>query len=107
MAVEELVELRFRLADGSDIGPSKYNSSATVTSLKEKIIAQWPKGNTQFSLWKCKFIHTVGLHNLFRFGFLFVCFALMFSCWNWSFKCEVFSSIVHVSYMFSMCFAEQ
>ena len=44
MAVHELVELKFRLADGSDIGPSKYNSSATVTSLKEKIIAQWPKG---------------------------------------------------------------
>ncbi|KAG6402435.1 hypothetical protein SASPL_134628 [Salvia splendens] len=43
MAVHELVELKFRLADGSDIGPSKYNSSATVTSLKENIIAQWPK----------------------------------------------------------------
>ncbi|KAH6786701.1 membrane-anchored ubiquitin-fold protein 6 precursor [Perilla frutescens var. hirtella] len=43
MAVEELVELKFRLADGSDIGPSKYSSSTTVTSLKEKIIAQWPK----------------------------------------------------------------
>lgn len=44
MAVEELVELKFRLADGSDIGPNKYSSSTTVTSLKEKIIAQWPKG---------------------------------------------------------------
>ncbi|EYU43584.1 hypothetical protein ABFS83_03G013700 [Erythranthe nasuta] len=43
MATDELVELKFRLADGSDIGPSKYNSSATVSSLKEKIIAQWPK----------------------------------------------------------------
>ncbi|XP_042057022.1 membrane-anchored ubiquitin-fold protein 3-like [Salvia hispanica] len=43
MAVDELVELKFRLSDGSDIGPSKYNSSATVTSLKEKIIALWPK----------------------------------------------------------------
>lgn len=43
MAVEELVELKFRLADGSDIGPNKYSSSTTVTSLKEKIIAQWPK----------------------------------------------------------------
>ncbi|XP_051124338.1 membrane-anchored ubiquitin-fold protein 6 isoform X2 [Andrographis paniculata] len=45
MAADELVELKFRLADGSDIGPSKYNSSATVSSLKEKIIAQWPKDN--------------------------------------------------------------
>ncbi|KAK6116113.1 hypothetical protein DH2020_008382 [Rehmannia glutinosa] len=43
MAVDELIDLKFRLADGSDIGPSKYNASATVTSLKEKIIAQWPK----------------------------------------------------------------
>lgn len=43
MSGDELVELKFRLADGSDIGPSKYNSGATVTSLKEKIIAQWPK----------------------------------------------------------------
>ncbi|XP_011098040.1 membrane-anchored ubiquitin-fold protein 3 [Sesamum indicum] len=43
MAGDELVELKFRLADGSDIGPSKYNSSTTVTSLKERIIAQWPK----------------------------------------------------------------
>lgn len=43
MAGDELVELKFRLADGSDIGPSKYNSTATVTSLKEKIIAQWPQ----------------------------------------------------------------
>lgn len=44
MAVEELVELKFRLADGSDIGPSKYSSTTTVTSLKERIISQWPKG---------------------------------------------------------------
>ncbi|XP_051126505.1 membrane-anchored ubiquitin-fold protein 6-like [Andrographis paniculata] len=43
MAVEELVELKFRLADSTDIGPSKYKTSATVASLKEKIIAQWPK----------------------------------------------------------------
>lgn len=49
MAADELVELKFRLADGSDIGPSKYNSTATVTSLKEKIIAQWPKGFESYS----------------------------------------------------------
>ncbi|CAL5386154.1 unnamed protein product [Camellia sinensis] len=44
MAGEDLIELKFRLADGTDIGPSKYNPSTTVGSLKEKIIAQWPKG---------------------------------------------------------------
>ncbi|KAG8377347.1 hypothetical protein BUALT_Bualt08G0023700 [Buddleja alternifolia] len=43
MAGDELVELKFRLADGSDIGPDKYSSSTPVTSLKEKIIALWPK----------------------------------------------------------------
>ncbi|KAL1536219.1 Membrane-anchored ubiquitin-fold protein 3, variant 2 [Salvia divinorum] len=43
MAVDELVELKFRLADGSDIGPSKYSPTTTVTSLKERIISQWPK----------------------------------------------------------------
>ncbi|XP_019175313.1 PREDICTED: membrane-anchored ubiquitin-fold protein 6-like [Ipomoea nil] len=43
MAVAELVEIKFRLADGSDIGPNKYSPSSTVGSLKEKIIAQWPK----------------------------------------------------------------
>uniref|UniRef100_A0A5B6YM42 Membrane-anchored ubiquitin-fold protein n=1 Tax=Davidia involucrata TaxID=16924 RepID=A0A5B6YM42_DAVIN len=43
MAGEELIELKFRLADGTDIGPSKYNPSITVGSLKEKILAQWPK----------------------------------------------------------------
>ena len=44
MAGEDLVELKFRLADGTGIGPSKYSSATTVASLKEKIHAQWPKG---------------------------------------------------------------
>lgn len=43
MAAEELIEVKFRLADGNDIGPSKYSSVTTVGSLKEKIISQWPK----------------------------------------------------------------
>lgn len=44
MAAEELIEVKFRLADGTDIGPGKYSSISTVGSLKEKIISQWPKG---------------------------------------------------------------
>lgn len=44
MGDEDLMELKFRLADGTDIGPSKYSQFMTVASLKEKIIAQWPKG---------------------------------------------------------------
>ncbi|XP_065847639.1 membrane-anchored ubiquitin-fold protein 3-like [Euphorbia lathyris] len=43
MAGENLFELKFRLADGTDIGPSKYSPATTVTTLKEKIIAQWPR----------------------------------------------------------------
>lgn len=44
MAAAELVDIKFRLADGTDIGPDKYGPSSTVGSLKEKIISQWPKG---------------------------------------------------------------
>ncbi|XP_068662729.1 membrane-anchored ubiquitin-fold protein 3-like [Aristolochia californica] len=36
------VEVKFRLYDGSDIGPSKYAPSVTIGSLKDKIIAEWP-----------------------------------------------------------------
>ncbi|XP_043707631.1 membrane-anchored ubiquitin-fold protein 3-like isoform X2 [Telopea speciosissima] len=43
MAKEELIELKFRLFDGTDIGPNKYSPSTTVGTLKELILAQWPK----------------------------------------------------------------
>ncbi|XP_010261181.1 PREDICTED: membrane-anchored ubiquitin-fold protein 3-like isoform X2 [Nelumbo nucifera] len=43
MAADELIELKFRLFDGTDIGPNKYNPSTTVGSLKEIILAQWPQ----------------------------------------------------------------
>ncbi|TQE02869.1 hypothetical protein C1H46_011528 [Malus baccata] len=42
-AGQDLIELKFRLFDGTDIGPQKYSPSTTVQSLKEKILAQWPK----------------------------------------------------------------
>ncbi|KAL3687521.1 hypothetical protein R1sor_013830 [Riccia sorocarpa] len=42
MAGEDLVELKFRLYDGTDIGPSKYAPATTVATLKESILAQWP-----------------------------------------------------------------
>ncbi|KAJ8477988.1 hypothetical protein OPV22_021715 [Ensete ventricosum] len=44
MAVEDLIELKFRLFDGTDIGPNKYDPSTTVASLKEAILARWPQG---------------------------------------------------------------
>lgn len=41
--VEDQIEIRFRLPDGSDIGPKSYSAAATVISLKETILAEWPK----------------------------------------------------------------
>lgn len=67
MAGEDLVELKFRLADGTDIGPSKYSPATTVASLKEKILAQWPRGYS----------------NFFIFTFIIVCimnFVLLVFC---------------------------
>jgi hypothetical protein len=44
MPEEELVELKFRLFDGSDIGPFRYSPTSTVSMLKERIFSEWPKG---------------------------------------------------------------
>ncbi|KAK1317072.1 Membrane-anchored ubiquitin-fold protein 3 [Acorus calamus] len=40
---QEQLEIKFRLHDGSDIGPSKYSPATSVATLKESILAQWPK----------------------------------------------------------------
>ncbi|KAK1269300.1 Membrane-anchored ubiquitin-fold protein 1 [Acorus gramineus] len=40
---QEQLEIKFRLYDGSDIGPSKYSPATSVATLKESILAQWPK----------------------------------------------------------------
>lgn len=42
---DDLIELKFRLADGSDIGPGKYSPDTAVASLKEKVVSQWPRGS--------------------------------------------------------------
>uniref|UniRef100_K3YAE7 UBL3-like ubiquitin domain-containing protein n=1 Tax=Setaria italica TaxID=4555 RepID=K3YAE7_SETIT len=40
----EEVEVKFRLFDGSDIGPVRCNAAATtVAALKERVVADWPK----------------------------------------------------------------
>ncbi|CAL9138766.1 unnamed protein product, partial [Musa hybrid cultivar] len=46
MPEEDLVELKFRLYDGSDIGPIRYSSSSTIAMLKERIISEWPRGRS-------------------------------------------------------------
>ncbi|CAL9118958.1 unnamed protein product [Musa textilis] len=43
MPEEDLIELKFRLFDGSDIGPIRYSSSSTVAMLKDRIISEWPR----------------------------------------------------------------
>lgn len=40
---DEPLEIKFRLADGSDIGPTKFEQEVSVLALKECILAQWPK----------------------------------------------------------------
>ena len=44
MPEEDLVDIKFRLYDGSDIGPYRYSAASTVEMLKERIVSEWPKG---------------------------------------------------------------
>lgn len=41
--VQDQLEIKFRLTDGSDIGPKSFPAATSVTTLKESILAQWPK----------------------------------------------------------------
>ncbi|XP_050102178.1 membrane-anchored ubiquitin-fold protein 1-like isoform X1 [Malus sylvestris] len=41
--VQDQLEIKFRLTDGSDIGPKSFPAATTVVNLKESILAQWPK----------------------------------------------------------------
>lgn len=50
MVVDNLIELKFRLADDTDIGPNKFSTITTTGSLEEKILAQWPKGGFNFPI---------------------------------------------------------
>ncbi|XP_039118588.1 LOW QUALITY PROTEIN: membrane-anchored ubiquitin-fold protein 2-like [Dioscorea cayenensis subsp. rotundata] len=43
MPGEDLVELKFRLFDGTDIGPIGYSSASTIAMLKERIVSEWPR----------------------------------------------------------------
>ena len=47
---KEPIEVKFRLFDGTDIGPSKYDPSTTVAALKEFVLARWPQGEETLSL---------------------------------------------------------
>ncbi|BFG26586.1 hypothetical protein CerSpe_128600 [Prunus speciosa] len=41
--VQDQLEIKFRLTDGSDIGPKSFPAATSVVTLKESILAQWPK----------------------------------------------------------------
>ncbi|KAE8727177.1 Membrane-anchored ubiquitin-fold protein 1 [Hibiscus syriacus] len=42
-SVQDQLEVKFRLTDGSDIGPKTFSAATSVATLKESVIAQWPK----------------------------------------------------------------
>ncbi|XP_060672877.1 membrane-anchored ubiquitin-fold protein 1 [Ziziphus jujuba] len=41
--VQDQLEIKFRLTDGSDIGPKSFPAATSIASLKESILTQWPK----------------------------------------------------------------
>ncbi|GMP30704.1 hypothetical protein CsSME_00005245 [Camellia sinensis var. sinensis] len=41
--VQDQLEIKFRLIDGSDIGPKSFPAATSVANLKESILALWPK----------------------------------------------------------------
>ncbi|KAH0935522.1 hypothetical protein HID58_012639, partial [Brassica napus] len=43
---EESIDIKFRLDDGSDMGPFRYSSASTVDCLKQRVLSDWPKGKT-------------------------------------------------------------
>lgn len=43
-AAQDQLEIKFRLIDGTDIGPKSFPAATSVATLKENILAQWPKG---------------------------------------------------------------
>ncbi|XVF58393.1 hypothetical protein PTKIN_Ptkin07bG0062700 [Pterospermum kingtungense] len=42
-SVQNQLEIKFRLTDGSDIGPKSFPAATSVATLKESVLAQWPK----------------------------------------------------------------
>ncbi|XP_042024982.1 membrane-anchored ubiquitin-fold protein 2-like isoform X1 [Salvia splendens] len=42
-AAQDQLEIKFRLTDGSDIGPRNFPVATSIATLKENIIAEWPR----------------------------------------------------------------
>jgi hypothetical protein len=62
MPEEDLVELKFRIYDGSDIGPFRYSPASTVATVKERIVAEWPKGQRVRCCVLCNYFEQLLLH---------------------------------------------
>lgn len=62
---EEELDIKFRLIDGSDIGPKSFPVAMSVATLKENIIAQWPKGSIKAFISFA--LYLLSLHRGLRF----------------------------------------
>ncbi|KAG4395778.1 hypothetical protein GLYMA_19G028200v4 [Glycine max] len=40
---QDQLEIKFLLSDGTDIGPKSYAAATSIATLKESVLAQWPK----------------------------------------------------------------
>lgn len=47
--VGDQLEIKFRLNDGSDIGPKTFPAATSIATLKESVLAQWPRGVWNFN----------------------------------------------------------
>lgn len=41
--VEDSIEIKFRIFDGTDIAHSTYASSTTIAALKQRLVVDWPQ----------------------------------------------------------------
>lgn len=56
MAEVESIELKFRIFDGTDVAHANYPSTTTVATIKERLVAEWPKGLELFRLFYILFV---------------------------------------------------
>lgn len=49
---EELIELKFRTNDGTDVAHGTYALSTNVATLKQKMVAEWPQGKSKEDMQK-------------------------------------------------------
>ena len=70
MPEEDLVDVKFRLYDGSDIGPFRYSATSTVDMLKQRIVSDWPKGLLSANPLFICFISFLIAYDVFAVGFV-------------------------------------